>query len=209
MFPRASPRAQRLTNACPFTCSCHPLLRCHLAALSPPSESRTLPQPIDPVAPPWLLSAVARQSTGSTVLPRPSGSALVWCRPSRASGLHYSGSTLVLCRSGSTAAFRIHISTSVSSAIGSASALQILLVTLAHRLSVSASGTPPPATPPSVSPLEPSDPSSSMDPPFVGSTVGRHHGSRLAPPVQVPPVVSLAPFLRRLHSGLRSSSSSQ
>ncbi|KAI2656575.1 Phenylalanine ammonia-lyase [Labeo rohita] len=38
------------------------------------------------MAPNFLLSTVARQSTGSTGLPRPSGSALVWHRPSCASG---------------------------------------------------------------------------------------------------------------------------
>ncbi len=96
------------------------------------------------MAPSSLLSAMARQSTRSAGLPRPSGSALVCCRPSAASGLHSSGytlslhpsgsvrlllpsgSTLVLCRYSSTLAFWIAASVSVTGAICSTLALQIL-----------------------------------------------------------------------------------
>ncbi|KAL0182886.1 hypothetical protein M9458_022261, partial [Cirrhinus mrigala] len=54
--------------------------------------------------------------------------------------LHPLGSSLVLCRSGSILTFRTHAFASVTGTICSTSALRILLVTLAHRLSVSASG---------------------------------------------------------------------
>ncbi|KAL0177499.1 hypothetical protein M9458_026393, partial [Cirrhinus mrigala] len=112
-----------------------------------------------PMAPSSLLSDMARQSTGSTRLPRPSSYTLGCRQASCAWGLHSSGftsslcpsgsirllhpsaSTLVLCLSGSTTASRIHASTSVAGAIGSTLTLRILLLfTLAHRLSVSASG---------------------------------------------------------------------
>ncbi|KAL0156833.1 hypothetical protein M9458_048079, partial [Cirrhinus mrigala] len=116
---------------------------------------------VDPVAPLWLLVPSSPAWPGSPL--RPSGSTLVCCQPSCASGpnssdftsflclcpalsgsirlLHPFGSTLVLCRSSSTTmAFRIHASASVARAMYSTSTLRILLVTLAHRLSVSASG---------------------------------------------------------------------
>ncbi|XP_050959836.1 integrin alpha-L-like [Labeo rohita] len=86
--------------------------------------------------------------------PHPSGSVRL---------LHPFGSTFVLCRSGSTMAPRIHSSTSVASAIGSTSVLRILLITLAHRLSVSTSGSSAPAPPPLVGPPE----SSALPPPWL------------------------------------------
>ncbi|KAL0158796.1 hypothetical protein M9458_046872, partial [Cirrhinus mrigala] len=51
----------------------------------PASESRTPPQPIDPMAPPWLLAP------SSSPLPHPSGFALGCRRPSCTSGLYTSG----------------------------------------------------------------------------------------------------------------------
>ncbi|KAI2661347.1 Serine--tRNA ligase [Labeo rohita] len=53
------------------------------------------------MAPSSLLFTLARQSTSSTGLPRPSGSALVSHQPSAASGLHASGSASSLQPSGS------------------------------------------------------------------------------------------------------------
>ncbi len=53
------------------------------------------------MAPSSLLSALARQSTASARLPRPSGSALVWRRPSCASELHSSGCSSSLLPSSS------------------------------------------------------------------------------------------------------------
>ncbi len=143
------------------------------------------------MAPSSLLSAVAHLSTGSAGLPRPSGSALVWRRPSCTSGLHSSGcasslrpsgsvrllhplgSSSVLCRSGSTAAIWIPISASVAGAICSALVPRILPVALALRLSVSGSSS------------------------TCSATVGHHQGCGLGPAVRlllrVPPVSSLAP----------------
>lgn len=54
------------------------------------------PLPVDLLAPPWVLAPSFPQSTSSTGLPRPSSSALVWCRPSCASSLHSSGSFIPL-----------------------------------------------------------------------------------------------------------------
>ncbi|KAL1276819.1 hypothetical protein QQF64_036442 [Cirrhinus molitorella] len=128
------------------------------SSLPPASESRTPPRPFDLSAPSSLLFTVAHQSTSSAGLPAPSGSTLVCRRPSAASGFHSSsyglsfhpsssvrlllpsGSSSVLGRSGSTAAFWIPVSASVAGAICSALALRILPIALAHRLSVSASG---------------------------------------------------------------------
>ncbi len=105
-------------------------------SLPPAFETRTPLWPFDPSATPWLLapgslvSTVARDSTSSTGLPRPSGSALVSRPPayskgllssSSASSLHPfgsvrllppSGSTFILCHSGSAAALRIPASAS-------------------------------------------------------------------------------------------------
>ncbi|KAI2660085.1 RNA-binding protein Hfq [Labeo rohita] len=203
--------------------------------LSPPpaSESRTPPRPIDPVATLWLLVSTSPPWSGSRLaspgslvpldlpwavavhpaprdftppaLPRPSGSVRL---------LHPSGSTLVLCRSSSTAASRIHASASVTGAICSTSTLQILLVTLAHWLSVSTSGSP--ATCSTTVGQLPGviSPSSSMASLSVGSTVGRHQGCGLGPTLllllQVPPPSCRLPgsSLCRLHSDLCSPSSS-
>ncbi len=167
------------------------------------------------MAPSTLLSAVARQSTGSAGLPSPSGSALVCRRPSAASGLHSSsytsslhpsgsvrlllpsGSTLVLCHSGSTAAFRNPSSASVTGAICSALALRILPVALADQLSFSTSGSSSTCSAAIGRPPGVVSPSSTTAPPSVGSTVGRHHACGLGPAwlllLQVPPVLSLAP----------------
>ncbi|KTG45881.1 hypothetical protein cypCar_00039108, partial [Cyprinus carpio] len=110
------------------------------------------------MAPSSLLPAVAWQSISFARLPRPSSFNLVWHRPSCTLGLHFLGCassfhpscsvrllhplgfTSVLGHSGSTTAFRIHASVSVAGAICSASALRILPINLAHRLSISASG---------------------------------------------------------------------
>ncbi len=54
-----------------------------------------------------LLSAVARQSTSSAGLPRPSGSDLVCCRPSTALGLHSSCYTSSLCQA--PPSLRLHL----------------------------------------------------------------------------------------------------
>ncbi|KAL0173840.1 hypothetical protein M9458_029808, partial [Cirrhinus mrigala] len=95
-------------------------------------QPQTPPRPVNPAAPPWLLAPFSLPWPGSTLAPPGS---LV---PPAPRLLHHFSFTLVLCRSGSTAAFRIH--TSTSGAICSTSALQILLVTLAHQLSLSTSG---------------------------------------------------------------------
>ncbi len=167
------------------------------------------------MAPCSLLSAVAHLSTGSAGLPRPSGSALVWRRPSCASGLHSSGCALalrpsgsvrllhplgsssVLCHSGSTEAIWIPISASVAGAIGSALVPQILPVTLALRLSVSTSGTSSTCSAAVGRPPGVGGHSSSMAPPSVGSTVGHHNSCGLGPArlllFRLPPVSSLAP----------------
>ncbi|KAI2659097.1 Translation initiation factor IF-2 [Labeo rohita] len=155
---------------------CHPPSSLWLENPSPP------PRPIDPAAPPWLL-----------------GSALVWHRPSCASGLHSSGFTSSLrpCCSGSITAFQIH-------ATGSSSALLILLVTLPHRLSVSAWGSFTTCSP-TVGPWSPQ--------PFLlhGSFLHQFHhgpsswlwpGSRLAPPAPSPSCCLPVSFLRCLHPGL-------
>ncbi|KAI2645558.1 Opioid growth factor receptor [Labeo rohita] len=151
-----------------------------------------------------LVSIVAHRSTSSTGLPRLSGSALVGRRLFITSGLCSSGcasslrptgsvdllppsgTASILCRSGSAADLRI-----------SALALRILGVALDLRLSVSASGSSASGSasvgrPPRVVSL-----SSTMAPPSVGSTVGRHHGCGLGLLLllllRVPPVPSLAP----------------
>ncbi|KAL0187879.1 hypothetical protein M9458_014978, partial [Cirrhinus mrigala] len=158
----------------------------------------TLPWPGSPLAPlgspvpptpPWSGDdhPASRDST-LPAAPCPSGSVRL---------LYLFGSTFVLCRSGSTADSLIHVSSSVAGAIDSTSALRILLVTVAHQLSISASASSTTCstvigqTPGVVTPF------SSMAPPSVGSTVGRHHGCGLGPVwlllLQVPAVISLAP----------------
>ncbi|KAL0190472.1 hypothetical protein M9458_013170, partial [Cirrhinus mrigala] len=160
------------------------------------------------------LPRLHRRPTSSTGLPRPSGSALVGCRPAIALGLHSSGfasslhptgsvgllpssgSPSVLCRSGSAADLRSSASASVARALGSALALRILGVALDLWLSVSTSGSTSTCSavgrPPGVV-----SPSSTMAPPSVGSTVGLHHGCGLGLYwlllLRVPPVSSLAP----------------
>ncbi|KAI2659808.1 Chromatin-remodeling ATPase INO80 [Labeo rohita] len=198
-IPSAHPQPSICAVGSPRVCQSPSALRPEDPYSSPPApESRTLPQPVSStMAPSYLLSAV--ESTGSTRLPRPSGSALGCCRPYYASGLHssgyasslrpyssvrllhLSGSILVLCRSGSTTASWIHTSASVARAICSTSYLPILLVTLAHRLSVSASSSSVTCSAAVGRPLGVINPSSSMAPPSVGSTVGRHHGCGLGP----------------------------
>ncbi len=192
---------------------CHPPLSPWLENPLPPSpasKTRTPPRPIDPATPPlllapssmpWPISPLAppgfhvhlalpwsvvdnpapRDSTPPAA-PRPSGSVRLL--------LPYS-STLVLCCSGSTAAFWIPASVSVAWAICSALALWILPEALAHQLFISASGSSTTCSATLVSP------SSSMDPPSIGSTMVCHHGCGLDPTwlllLQVPPVVSLTP----------------
>ncbi len=104
-----------------------------------------------------------------------------------------SGSTSVLCRSSSAAAFRIFTYTSVAKATCSALALQILGFTLAHRLSISASGSTTCSTALGW-PIGAISPSSSMLPPSVVSTMGRHHGWGLVPPGSSKSLLS-APWL--------------
>ncbi|KAI2651799.1 Tetratricopeptide repeat protein 17 [Labeo rohita] len=152
------------------------------------------------MAPSSLLSTMARQSTSSAGIPRLSSSALVSHRPSATSGLPSPatpcpsrsdslllpfGSTLVLCCSSSTVAFQIPTSALVSAAICSTFALPILPITLAHRLSISASGsTTGSTTTCSTTVSRPSrvvSPSSTMALPSIGSTVGHHHGCVLGP----------------------------
>ncbi|KAL1259861.1 hypothetical protein QQF64_010438 [Cirrhinus molitorella] len=164
------------------------------------------------MAPSSLISTVARRSTG---LPRPYGSAPVSRHPAVASGLHSSGcasslrpsgsaglllpssSASVLDRSGSTAALRISASASVAGAICSALALRILGVAPDLRLSVSASGSTTTCSAAVGRPPGVVSPSSTMAPPSVGSTVGRHLGCGLGLTwlllLQLPPVFSLAP----------------
>ncbi|KAL1265184.1 hypothetical protein QQF64_003211 [Cirrhinus molitorella] len=97
--------------------------------------------------------------------------------------------TLVFCRPGSTAAFQVHASMVVAGASTSA----LWIITLAHRLSISASGSSTAVG----RPLGVVSSSSSMAPPSVCSTVGCHHGCGLGPAwlllLQVPPVITLAP----------------
>ncbi|KAI2662375.1 Nuclear factor of activated T-cells, cytoplasmic 3 [Labeo rohita] len=146
------------------------------------------------MAPSSFLSAVASQSTSSTGLPLPSGSALVSHGPSATSRLHCtsftlslcpsgsvgllvpSSSTLVLCHSGFTAAFWIPTCASVALTISSTLALRIFSITLALQLFISALGfiTTGSATysrlPGVVSPF------STMASPSIGSTRGRLPG---------------------------------
>ncbi|KAI2662195.1 Zinc homeostasis factor 1 [Labeo rohita] len=173
----------------------------HLCA----SESRT--RLIDPAAPPWLLALSTPPWHVSPMAPLASlvPPALPWsgddhpaprdstplaasCSSVSVRLLHLFGSTFVLCRSGSTADSRIHVSSSVAGTIDSTSALRILLVTVAHRLSISTSSSSTTCSTVVSRPLESSP---------VGSTVGRHHGCGLGPAwlllLQVPAVISLAP----------------
>ncbi len=167
------------------------------------------------MVPSSLLSTVARQSSSSAGLPRPSGTALVWRRPSCTSGLHSSGfasslhpsgsvrllhplgSSSLLCHSGSTAASRIHASALVAVTICSALVPRILPITLALRLSISASGSSSTCSAAIGRPPGVGGHSSSMAPPSVGCTVGHRYGCGLGPArlllLRVPPVSSLAP----------------
>ncbi|KAI2650017.1 IgA FC receptor [Labeo rohita] len=179
------------------------------------SESRTPPRPVDPAAPPWLLAPSSPPwpisppaPPGSLVPPAPPWS-VVDHSPPRGSTppatpcpsgsvrlFLPSGSTLVLCHSSSTVAF--WIPAMVAGDICSALTLRILGVTLAHCLSISASGFTTKCsvaigqTPGVISP------SSTITPPSVSSTVGRHHGCGLGPAwfllLQVPGLCSLSSF---------------
>ncbi|XP_058613945.1 uncharacterized protein LOC131528654 [Onychostoma macrolepis] len=174
----------------------------------------TPPRPVDTAAPSWLLAL----SSPPWLLSPPSslGSLVPWSviDPSAASGLHSSGctlslrpfssvrlllpfgSTLVLCHSGSTAAFRIPASTLVAGAYCSALDLLILPFALALRLSISTSGSPTTCSATVSQPPGVVSHSSTMAPPSVGSTVGRHPGWGLGPSwlllLQVPPVSTMA-----------------
>ncbi len=168
--------------------------------LSPPpaSESRTARRPSgSTMASSSILSAIGIQFTGFTGFPRPSGSALVCCRPSVASGLHSSGCDSSLC-------VRRKAPTSLQLQLGPLSLR--LNCALTHRHSASGSSTSgfsaSVAQPPGVV-----SPSSPMALPSVGSTVGHLYGCGLgptwlrlprAPPVSTwstlaPPVSSLTP----------------
>ncbi len=142
-------------------------------------------------------STSAPSSLASTGLPRPSGSALVGCRPAIATGsvelLPPASSTLVLSRSGSAADLRI--SASVARAPGSTLAPRILGISLARWVSASGSSSTCSATvgrPPGVS-----GHSSSMAPPCPPSSppwslsVGPLPGVR--PPPEPPPKLPLVP----------------
>ncbi|XP_073687784.1 protein NLRC3-like [Garra rufa] len=77
----------------------------------PDSASACLPSGFT-MAPSSLLSAAARKSTSSIGLPCPCGSALVWHRPSCASGLHSYGCASFLCPTGSVTvlpSFQVHL----------------------------------------------------------------------------------------------------
>ncbi|XP_058650340.1 proline-rich protein 36-like [Onychostoma macrolepis] len=106
--PASSQASQFLTSSSTDTCqslsspsvsACHAL--CSAASGLPVSSSaQTCGSPVSTPslraldytsAPSSLVSTVAHHPTGSTGLPRPSGSALVSRRPSAASGLHSSG----------------------------------------------------------------------------------------------------------------------
>ncbi|KAI2653668.1 Zinc metalloprotease ZmpB [Labeo rohita] len=137
-----------------------------------------------------LVSTIARRPTSSTGLPRPSGSALVGRCPAFASGLRSSGSasslhptgsvgllppsssTFVLGCSCSAADLWSSASASVARALGSASTLRILGVALDYRLSVSTSGSTSTCFAAVGRPPGVVNPSSTMAPPSVGSTVG-------------------------------------
>ncbi len=103
-------------------------------------------------------------------------------------------SSSVLCCSSSTVAFQIPASASVTWAICSTLAVRILLVTLAHRLSVSTSCSSTTSSATIGRPPGDVSPSSYMAPSSIGSTVGCHHGCGLGPTwhrmLQVPPVPS-------------------
>ncbi|KAL0165956.1 hypothetical protein M9458_037800, partial [Cirrhinus mrigala] len=73
----------------------------------------------------------------------------------------------------------LRISASVGRALGSALALWILGVAQDHRLSVSASGSTSACSAAAGLPPGVVSPSSTMDPPSVGFTVGYHHGCGL------------------------------
>ncbi len=139
----------------------------------PASESRTPPRPVDPAAPPRILAPSS--PLGSLVPPAPPWSVVDHLLPRDSAPLDTplpsisvrlllpSGSTLVLCRSGSTAAFWIPASASVAVAICSALALQIPPSPWLIGSPSPPRAPPPPALPPSVSPLE----SSALPPPWL------------------------------------------
>ncbi|KAL0203603.1 hypothetical protein M9458_001621, partial [Cirrhinus mrigala] len=179
----------------------------------PASIAIQLGGPVDPMAPPWPIApSMVQQSTGSTGLPCPSSSTLVWCRTSYSLGLHSSAFALSLRPSdsaippappwssdapGSTTLSQIHGLVSVASATCSALVLRILPVTLDLWLSVSASGSSATCSATVSWPPGVVSPASSMVPPSFGSNVGRHYGCGLGHIwlllLQVSPVISLTP----------------
>lgn len=180
----------------------------------PASEYWTPPQPLDQAALPWLLApssppwAISPPALPGSIIPPALPWPFVnhtppWDSIPRATP-HLSGSvrlllsshsTFVLCSFGSTTAFQIPTSTSVSGAICLALALRDLPVALAHRLSVSASGSTTTCTPTVGWPPGAISSSSTLAFPSVGSTMGHHHGCGLGPGwlLQVPLVSSLVP----------------
>ncbi len=163
--------------------------------LSPPPtyESRTPPRPFDPAAPPWLLAPSSPPwpvsppaPPGSLVPPAPPWS-VVDHLPLRDSippaAPRPSGSVRLLLSFGSTVAFQIPASASVAGAICSALALQILLVALAHRFSISASGSTSTCSAAVGQYPGVISPSSTMAPPSIVSTL-----DSVRPPPEHPPI---------------------
>ncbi len=98
--PSAHPQPTFYTVRAPQ--DCHPPASLDSASSLRGPDSASAHWPLGfTMAPSSLLSAVARQSTSSARLPHPSGSALVWRRPSCTSGLHSSGFASSLRPSGS------------------------------------------------------------------------------------------------------------
>ncbi|KAI2652954.1 Gasdermin-E [Labeo rohita] len=172
---------------------------------SPPPASVLRPSGSTPALS-SLISTVARWPTSSTGLPRPSGSTLVGRCPAFASGLrssssasslHPTGSVGLLPPSSSTFVLGCSCSALDLRSSASASTLRILGVALDYRLSVSTSGSTSTCSATVSRPPGVVSSSSTMAPPSVGSTVGRHDGCGLGLAwlllLRVPPEFSLAP----------------
>ncbi len=170
--------------------------------LSPPpaSESLTLPWPSGKS----LLSTVARQSTSSAGLPRPSGSTLVCRRPVLALGLHFSNSSTLRW---TPLSLQLHLGPLSLRSLPDPRlslvrlnhlpqlVLRILLVALACLLSVSTLCSSSTCYATIGRPSGVISPSSSMAPPAIGLTVGCLHGCGQVPAMhlllRLPPVLSL------------------
>ncbi len=172
-----------------------------LAPLPPPS-------PIDPPAPPGSLVPPAPPWSGVDP-PSPQDSAPP-AAPRRSIQPAPVGSFLPPAPPWSSVAPALpRISTSVTRALGSTLAPRILGMPLARWLSVSASGSSTTCSAAVGRPPGVGSHSSSMAPPSIGSTMGRHYGCGLCPawllPLRVPPVFSLSPpsFVATLVSARR------